>query len=179
MRHIPRSWSCLPVAVLLGAMSVVGLAGPAYAAAGTLAPKQAEKHCVVALGSASTGVPVAVCYPTFAQAMHGAGSVTRSDGGPLTSVVIGVDYSSTGFAGSTLTWTEPSGCGSYAASSMPTGWNDVVESVQNFNGCGTTLYQNTSFGGLTASVAVNGSKSSLGVFNQTASSQKWCTSNTC
>jgi hypothetical protein len=179
MRHVPRSWRYLPAAVLLATMSVIGLAGPASANGGPLAPNHDEKHCVVALGSASTGVPVAVCYPTFAQAMQATRSVTPTDGGPLTSVVIGIDYSSTGFAGSTLTWTEPTGCGTYAASSMPTGWNDVVESVQNFNGCGTTLYQNTSFGGLTSSAPVNGSKSSLGAFNQTASSQKWCTSNSC
>jgi hypothetical protein len=57
----------------------------------------------------------------------------------------------------------------HAASSMPVGWNDVVESVQNFNGCGTALYQNTTFRGLTASVAVNGSASSVGSFNRTAS----------
>jgi len=41
---------------------------------------------------------VAVRYPTFAQAMHAAGSIARTDAGPLTSVVIGIDYSSTGFA---------------------------------------------------------------------------------
>jgi hypothetical protein len=179
MRHVPRYWSSLPVVVLLAAISVVGAAGPASAASGPLAPKQSEKHCVVALGPASTGVPVASCYSTFAQAMHAAGSVTRIDGRPLTSVTIGIDYSSTGFTGSTLTWTEPAGCGSYNATSMPTGWNDVVESVQNFHGCGTTLYQNTAFGGLTASVAVNGSRSSLGTLNQQASSQRWCTSGSC
>lgn len=179
MRHVSRSWKYLPAVVLLGAMSVVGLAGPAAAAAGPLPPNQSEKHCVVALGPASTGVPVAVCYSTYTQAMHAAASVTRIDGAPRTSVIIGIDYTSTGFGGSSLTWTESTGCGSYAASSMPAGWNDVVESVQNFNGCGTTLYQNTSFGGSTASVAVNGSKSTLGSFNQMASSQRWCTSSTC
>jgi hypothetical protein len=111
--------------------------------------------------------------------MRAAGSVTPTGAGPLTSVIIGIDYSSTGFGGSTLTWTEAAGCGSYAASSMPTGWNDVVQSVQNFNGCGTTLYQNTGFGGTTSSVAVNGSASSLGSFNRMASSQRWCTSSAC
>jgi hypothetical protein len=179
MRTVPRSWSYLPAAALLATMSVIGLAGPASAASGPLAPSQAEKHCVVALGPASTSVPVAVCYPTFAEAMRAAGGVTQTDAGPRTSVIIGIDYSSTGFAGSTLTWSEPTGCGSYAVSSMPTGWNDVVESVRNFNGCGTTLYQNTSFGGLTASAPVNGSKSTLGSFNRMASSQRWCTSSTC
>jgi hypothetical protein len=179
MRHFLRSWSYLPLVVLLAAISVVGAAAPASAAPGPLATKHAEQHCVVALGPASTSIPVAVCYPSFTAAMRAANGVARPDGGPLTSVVIGIDYSSTGFAGSTLTWTESAGCGSYAASSMPTGWNDVVESVQNFHGCGTTLYQNTSFGGSTSSVAVNGSKSSLGTFNQQASSQRWCTSSSC
>jgi hypothetical protein len=177
MRHVPRYQSYLSVVVLLAALSLVGVAGPASAAS---APNPApETHCVVALGPESTGVPVAVCFPTFAQAMHAAGSGTRIDGRPLTSVIIGIDYSSTGFAGSTLTWTEPAGCGSYAASSMPAGWDNVVESVQNFHGCGTTLYQNTGFGGSTSSVGVNGSASSLGAFNRMASSQRWCRSSSC
>jgi len=171
MRDVLRYPSQLLIALLLATMSVVGVSGQAAAAG--------EKHCVVALGPASTGVPVASCYSTFAQAMRAAQTTDRADGDPLTSVVIGIDYSSTGFTGSTLTWTEPAGCGSYSASSMPTGWNDVVESVQNFNGCGTTLYQNASFGGLTSSVPVNGSKSSLGSLNQQASSQRWCTANSC
>jgi hypothetical protein len=173
MRQVPRY---LFTAAMLAAMSVVGMSGPASAAV------QPEQHCVVALGAATTGVPVASCYSTFAQAMRAAGSGTQADGQlmhPRTSVVIGIDYSSTGFTGSTLTWTESAGCGTYAASSMPTGWNDVVESVQNFNGCGTTLYQNTAFGGSSTSVGVNRSTSSLGSFNRTASSQRWCTSSTC
>jgi hypothetical protein len=186
MRHIPRYRRYLPAAVMLATMSVVSVAGPASAAIGQPAPEQPEQHCVVALGPTSTGVPVASCYPTFAQAMRAARSVTRvgdrplhQRSAPLTSVVIGIDYSSTGFAGSTLTWTEPVGCGSYSASSMPAGWNDVVESVRNFNGCGTTLYQNTAFGGSSSSVGVNGSASTLGSFNRQASSQRWCTSSSC
>jgi hypothetical protein len=62
---------------------------------------------------------------------------------------------------------------------MPAGWNDVISSVSNFSGCGSTLYQNVSFGGSTVSVNVNGSASTLGSFNRQASSQKWCTSNHC
>jgi hypothetical protein len=173
MRQVPRY---LFTAAMLAAMSVVGVSGPASAAV------QPEQHCVVVLGAATTGVPVASCYSTFAQAMRAAGSLAPTGGHllhPRTSVVIGIDYSSTGFTGSTLTWTESAGCGSYAASSMPTGWNDVVESVQNFNGCGTTLYQNTAFGGLSTSVGVNGSTSSLGSFNRMASSQRWCTASAC
>jgi hypothetical protein len=173
MRQVPRY---LFTAAMLAAMSVVGMSGPASAAV------QPEQHCVVALGAATTGVPVASCYSTFAQAMRAAGSGTEANGHllhPRTSVVIGIDYSSTGFTGSTLTWTESAGCGSYSSSSMPTGWNDVIESVKNLNGCGTTLYQNTAFGGLTSSVAVNGSATSLGSFNRTASSQRWCTASAC
>jgi hypothetical protein len=167
-------------AAMLVTMSVVGVAGPASAAERPAAERPAaEQHCVVTLGPPSAGVPAATCYSTLAQAMHAAGSATRTGEGSLTSVVIGTDYSSTGFAGSSLTWIEPAGCGTYSASSMPTGWNDVIESVRNMNGCGTTLYQNTSFGGLTSSVPVNGSSSSLGSFNRQASSQRWCTSGTC
>ncbi len=180
MRHVPRyrnsMFACLMLtAAMLAPMSVVAVAGPASAAE----RPPAERHCVVTLGPPSAGVPAATCYSTFARAMQAAGSTTRTGDGSLTSVVIGTDYSSTGFAGSSLTWIEPAGCGTYSASSMPTGWNDVIESVRNMNGCGTTLYQNASFGGLTSSVPVNGSSSSLGSFNRQASSQRWCTSGTC
>jgi len=96
--------------------------------------------------------------------------------GPLTDVVIGIDYSGSNFSGNSLTWTKPSGCGTYSTSSMPAGWNDVIKSVQNFNGCATTLYQNINFGGSTSTTAVNSSSSDLGSFDSQASSQKWCTS---
>jgi hypothetical protein len=99
--------------------------------------------------------------------------------GPLTSVILSIDYTGTNESGSSLTWTEPSGCGTYSSSSMPTGWNDVVSSVSNFNGCGTTLYQNTGFSGSTFSIAVDATANTLGSFNRTASSQKWCPSNSC
>ena len=61
MFNVPRSWKHLPAAVLLVAISVIGLAGPASAATGSPLPHPVAKHCVVSLGPASSGVPVAVC----------------------------------------------------------------------------------------------------------------------
>jgi hypothetical protein len=133
------------------------------------------RHCV-AQPSGTPGQPPAMqCFSTFAAAI----SAATNPAGPLTSVILSIDYTGTNESGSSLTWTKPAGCGSYTASSMPTGWNDVVSSVSNFNGCGTTLYQNTSFSGSTFSIAVDGTANTLGSFNRQASSQKWCTSNGC
>jgi hypothetical protein len=115
------------------------------------------------------------CFSTFAAAISAA-----TDGvGPLTSVILSIDYTGTNESGSSLTWRQSSGCGSYSASSMPTGWNDAISSVSNFNGCGTTLYQNTSFSGSAVSIAVDATATTLGSFNRQASSQKWCTANSC
>jgi hypothetical protein len=163
----------------------------------------AARHCV-AQPSATPGQPPAMqCFSTFAAAISAAtdgvvqlsastpvgplpdwaitadSAVATHSAGPLTSVILSIDYTGTNESGSSLTWVKSTGCGSYSASSMPTGWNDVVSSVSNFNGCGTTLYQNTSFSGSTFSVAVNATATTLGSFNRQASSQKWCTSNSC
>jgi len=161
-------------------------------AAATAAPDQ---QCVASI-SASSDVPSLECYATFAEAIAAASggrlqldpstpvrALTQQEidtannaDGPLTSVIIGIDYTGSNFTGTQLTWTESSGCGSYSASSMPTGWNDVIKSVQTFSGCATTLYQNTNFGGSTSTTAVNSSSSDLGSFDSQASSEKWCTS---
>ncbi|HEY0870571.1 MAG TPA: peptidase inhibitor family I36 protein [Acidothermaceae bacterium] len=115
------------------------------------------------------------CFSTFAAAISAATDAV----GPLTSVILSIDYTGTNESGSSLTWRQASGCGSYSASSMPTGWNDAISSVSNFNGCGTTLYQNTSFSGSAVSVAVDATATTLGGFNREASSQKWCAANSC
>jgi hypothetical protein len=98
---------------------------------------------------------------------------------PLTTVIIGIDYTGTGFGGSSFTWYQSASCGNYYVSSMPSGWNDVIESVANYSGCGTTLYHDINFGGTSTSVGVDGAASTLGSFNNQASSQRWCASSVC
>jgi hypothetical protein len=93
--------------------------------------------------------------------------------------VLSIDWTNVNFTGDSLTWEQSSKCGSFQASSMPSGWNDVVSSVETFNGCANTLYQNTNFGGNTLSIGRNTSAATLGSFNDETSSQKWCTSKPC
>lgn len=161
----------IAAAATIATAPLIATAGLASAATTTSAAPQ--RHCVVALTPASSEPPVAHCFATFADAQEAANV------GPLTSVTIGIDYTGTGFTGSSLTWTESAGCGSYTASSMPTGWNDVIKSAKTSSGCGSTLYQNINFGGTSASVGVNSSASTFSTFNSQASSQKWCTSASC
>ena len=168
---------------------------PAIALAGTAAAGQA---CIAqAPPAGSTAMPAVTCYPTFAQSISAAtsgrvslpataapGSVTpdQINAGPATpstTYVISIDFQNSNFGGSSLTWYESSKCGSFQISQMPSGWNDVVSSVEAFSGCANTLYQNNNFGTPTFNIARNGSASGLGSFNDKTSSQKWCTASPC
>ncbi len=179
---------------LLMLVSVVALlifSAPVDALAAGAAPSSAQ-HCVAqALPAGRAAAPVVTCYATFAQSVRAAtrgrvslpasaapGSVTpdQLNGGPLvpdTTYVLSIDYSGTNFSGSTLTWTQSSKCGSFQASSMPGGWNDVVQSVAAYSNCANTLYQNINFGGRTYKIAKNGSSGNLGSMNKQTSSEKW------
>jgi peptidase inhibitor family I36 len=156
------------------------------------------KYCVArAEPAGSTATPVATCYSSFAASIFAAtsgrvrlpasakpGSVTpdqlnASGDDPTTSFVLSIDWMNINFTGGSLTWEQSSKCGSFQASSMPSGWNDVVSSVETFSGCANTLYQNTNFGGSTFSIGRNSSAATLGSFNDETSSEKWCTSKPC
>jgi hypothetical protein len=186
----------VPRAVVLAAAAVLAMisASPSFASAASTATT--VRHCIAEPAAAGETAPAMQCFSTFAAAISAAtngrvqlsqataaGAVTPDElnagASPLTSVVIGIDYTGTSFTGSSLTWFQSAACGSYTASSMPTGWNDVISSAATYSGCGSTLYQNINFGGTTSSVGVNASKSTLGTFNGQASSQKWCTSSSC
>jgi len=171
--------------------------GPAISLGAPSARAATQRHCIApALGAA----PSMRCFATFADAISAAsgGRVVLDpaapasllpaaaqttnrfgEANPRTTVIIGIDYTGTSFSGSSLTWYESAGCGSYLASSMPPGWNDVVRSVANYSNCGSTLYQNSNYGGSKSSVGVDDAASTLGSFNSETSSQKWCTTNSC
>jgi hypothetical protein len=186
--------------------SVIALLTIGGTAAASAAPSnQAKatgtlKYCVArAEPAGTTATPVATCYPTFAASIFAAtsgrvrlpasvkpGSVTpdqlngSGDNPPAPSTfVLSIDWMNTNFTGGSLTWEQSSKCGSFQASSMPSGWNDVVSSVETFSGCANTLYQNINFGGSTFSIARNSSAATLGSFNDQTSSEKWCTSKPC
>jgi len=98
---------------------------------------------------------------------------------PNTTYVLSIDYHDSGYQGSTFTWYQTSRCGYFQTSSMPSGWNDQVSSVQNYSGCATTLFWNSGFGKPTYPIGVDKGASSLGSFNDQTSSQKWCPSYPC
>jgi hypothetical protein len=185
-----------PLLTLLTLPALLLFIAPATALAAGTAP--AGQACIAqAPPAGSTAMPSVTCYATFAQSISAAtrgrvslpastpaGSVTpdQINAGPdvaSTTFVISIDYLNNNFGGSTLAWFESSKCGSFQIASMPSGWNDVVSSVQTFSGCANTLYQNNNFGTPTFSIGKNGSASSLGSFNDKTSSQKWCTAAPC
>ena len=95
---------------------------------------------------------------------------------PDTSTVIGIDYVNSNFQGNTLTWTEPNGgCKagtSFQASSMPSGWNDVVSSARSFGNCNTyTHFENAGFTG--SELNCGGQCATMGAMNDKTSSEKW------
>jgi len=95
---------------------------------------------------------------------------------PSSQVVIGIDWDSTNFAGSSYTWVvSGSGCSSstqYSVSSMPSGWDNRVSSARGYSNCNYFYhYQNTSSGG--SSVVCNTECSSMGSLDNATSSEKW------
>lgn len=96
----------------------------------------------------------------------------------LSQVVIGIDWDSSGFAGSSYTWvvSGETGCTSstqFSISSIPTGWDDRVSSVRGFSGCNYYYhYQNASFGGLSITCNTSGC-STMGSLDNATSSERW------
>lgn len=202
MNHVLKRLLPVSIAVPLS-IALVGLAITSTAAGAATPGATANTtgpNCVAQAPSVRDTAPIHVsCYQTFAGAISAATNgrvkltnaasarlVTQAEmssglgsAGPNINYVLSIDYDSTGFSGSTLTWTQTSPCGSYQASSMPSGWNDAVESVAAYSGCATTLFWESNFGNPTYPIGVDGSSSNLGVFNDNASSQKWCTAYGC
>jgi hypothetical protein len=168
-----------------------------FAVAGSANSVKPETHCVAKVSTLADGSSsVVTCYLTFAEAIavatdgrvqlaHAsrsravsvaemASSVGVGAVVPNTSVVIGIDYMDPNFQGSTLTWAAPAACGNYQTSSEPTGWDNKISSVAAFSNCATTLHGGANFGNPAFLVMVNGSAGSLGTFNDTTSSEKWC-----
>jgi hypothetical protein len=193
MKHRP-----LLLLSLIGLLTIGGTAAASAAPSSHHKSASQAQYCVaMAEPAGSTATPVATCYSTFSASIYAAtsgrvrlpasakpGSVTPDQlnaGGavPATTYVLSLDYANANFVPPVLTWEQTSKCGSFQASSMPSGWNDVISSVITENGCATTLYQNVNFGGSTYSVGRNSSAASLGSFDDQASSEKWCTAKPC
>lgn len=190
---------------LLLVLSVIGLvlyATSAAAAAVTspishpLASSGGQNCVATAMPAGDTTPPPMTCYNTFAQAIAAATggrvhlpasatprtvSIRQLNAGAAsaTTYVLSIDYKNANFVSPTLTWTQSSQCGSFQASSMPSGWNDVVSSVATYSGCANTQYKNINFGGSTFSISRNSQVATMGSFNDSTSSEKWCTAKPC
>lgn len=169
------------------------------AAAGTLtsaAPAEGGGNCVVQIdpvqpGQSSSHVSQPQCFATFAEAIAAATGGTVQLGPsvkptqltqamlgdtPDTTTVIGVDYVNSYEGGNSLTWTSTSGgctsTQSFQASSMPSGWNDVVSSALSYQNCNTYWhYENTGFKG--SQIDCGPRCDTMGVMNDQTSSEKW------
>jgi hypothetical protein len=190
----------LVLACSLAGLLLYGSAVSASAATAQHASSGHGRYCVArAEPAGSTARPAMTCYATFSDSIRAAtggrvrlpasarpGSLSpdqlnaaAASVSPETVFVLSIDYKDANFSGPTLTWTQSSGCGAFRASSMPSGWNDVVSSVVTKSGCANTLYQNINFGGSTFSIGRNSSAAGLGSFNDQTSSEKWCTAKPC
>src|SRR5216683_598930 len=182
---------------LVGLLLSGGAVSASAASAHTASSGKGQYCTAEAQPTGSSVTPTATCYSTFSASIRAAtggrvklpasakpGSVTPDQlnaraNAPATVFVLSIDYKDINFGGATLTWTQSSGCGSFQAGSMPSGWNDVVSSVITESGCANTLYQNINFGGTTFSISRNSSAAKLGTFNDQTSSEKWCTAKPC
>ncbi len=97
---------------------------------------------------------------------------------PVAQIVIGIDWDSTNFGGSSYTWVvSGSGCSStvqYSISSMPSGWDNRVSSAKAYSNCnGFYHYQNTNLGGSFIVCNSEPGCSSMGPLDNATSSEKW------
>jgi hypothetical protein len=91
----------------------------------------------------------------------------------LTSILVGIEYTSSGYGGSTLSLYGSSGSGcfggvTYGFSSLPGGWSNVISSAQGFNGCGGRHFDSTGYGG--SFIQCSDSCSSMGAMDNRTSS---------
>jgi hypothetical protein len=181
-----------PLALLAVMLLAIAITGVVTAAA----PAAAGGNCVVRIdplqrGQQSSHVSQPQCFATFAEAIAAAtgGAVHLSPSvkpsqltqamlgvTPYTTTVIGVDYVDSNYGGNSLTWTSTSGgctsTQSFQASSMPSGWNDVVSSALSYQNCNTYWhFQDSGFGG--AQLDCGPSCATMGVMNDQTSSEKW------
>lgn len=118
----------------------------------------------------STGAPVTHCFETFSEAMRFASNgrlklpigvttvsteLARSSGmiaspsDPATSnPLLSIEYRNEVKGGATHSFIGSSGTGctggtTYGFPTMPSGWNDVIESSQGYSNCDVTHYENT------------------------------------
>ncbi|MGW5049546.1 hypothetical protein [Actinokineospora sp. NPDC004072] len=137
----------------------------------TTAHAEQARHCVVSLADGTT-----TCHASFRAAITAAtgGRVTSAPRGPAIdpaftdavnraagtmadpgSTVIGIEYSSDDYEGSSLIYSAPWGCDpdkefdypDWIAASLPSGWNDEIESFRTYAGCAALHFLHANRGG--------------------------------
>lgn len=170
------------VRTIMLAVAAASLLVGASAAGATAGPK--ATHCVVWIApvdrSGQSQVSGLHCFDTQSAAnrfaVGPAPSRFRAETGATaaTSTRISIDYDSSGFTGTTLTWSvdNSSGCNgfTYSAASMPSGWNDRVSSSHSYGGCANNEhYHDTNFSG----AGIDCTCSTMGTMSNQTSSERW------
>lgn len=187
------------VKALLGAgllsLAFTSTGGSTTPASAHARPAASGHHCIVQIspvlpGQTSSQMSAPRCFATFRQAISAAtsGAVRVSSSvTPRTlsarmlrperltaTVVLSIDYVNSNYQGNTLTWYDSgtAGCAAntYSASSMPSGWNDVISSSHRYDSCThNPHFENVNFGGAIYPCTC----ATMGVMNDKTSSEKW------
>ena len=154
-------------AVCLGAVLTIAATSASASSTVSGSPSAATPYCTVTISNSTVGPEQ--CYATQA-------SMDAAIPNVLT--VISVDYIDANYRGDSLTWTVSGSvtCNifpSYQASSMPSGWNDIVSSYIDYANCNRNPhYENIRFTGAVADCGPNCSY--IGnAMNDRTSSEKW------
>jgi hypothetical protein len=182
----------------LAVCALIVFAGTAAAAPA----RPAGRHCIVkASRTQAKPAPrpkISACYDTFSDAVFAAtgGRIRLSESEPFaaqldtlereqksiapqlseaSTFIVAVDYVNSNFGGSTLSWTSTAPCSpnfSWAASSMPAGWDNVVSSTRGLSYCDqNVLWENPNWSGVTQTCSPD--CSNLGAMNDQTSSREW------
>lgn len=167
-------------------------------AAPTLSPEEA----------AAAPAPAATCFGTFAEALGAvtgapagidpnikpadvtdemlsslaqqAQASAPATAAPTVTTVLSIEYSGSGYSGSTFTWytNNSVGCStgySYSAATAPSGWNDRISSSRGYGGCAAIYhFEHSYYGG--AVLRCNACSSYGAMDNRTSSWQFYRTS---
>ena len=194
-----RQWTSGLVLRVAAPLAFVLVAAPLAPSAIAEATSGSGRHCVAQAVPAGVVPAPLRCFPTFR------GAIAAATGGRVqlpadtdpskvtpdminagisatsstTWYVLSLEWAGTGFSGNSLTWQASGQCGYFISGSFPSGWNDTIQSVALYSGCGTTLYWDTNWGGATYSININNAVSDLGSFDRQTSSEKWCAAYPC
>jgi hypothetical protein len=152
-------------AAFLGTIFTMAAAPASASSAVSGSPSVDTPYCTVSISGSTVGAEQ--CYTTQADMNAALPAITY---------VIGVDYKNANYGGASLTWTGISTCSGYPyylASSMPSGWNDVISSYHDYSNCNhNPHWENNKYGGAVVNCGPNCSYVGAAM-NDRTSSEKW------